>query len=76
MVYVENKVEKIFLYYMREDKKFCKHQIFIKITYMTSNNLLIKSSWLDVIFIFIHSYMTSNNLSIEKFLVGCFISFI
>ena len=62
MVYVENKVVKKFLCYMRDGKIFVTSNNLENHSYMTSNNPVI-GSWLNVVF---HSYMTSNNPVIDS----------
>ena len=58
LVYVENYVVKIFLYYMRDRKIFLISNNFENHSYMISCNL-VKNSWQDIVF---HSYMISCNL--------------
>ena len=57
MVYVENKVVKIFLYYMRDEKMFVIYNNLKNHSYVISRNL-VKSSSQDIVF---HSYMISCN---------------
>ena len=44
MIYVENKIVKIFLYYMRDEKIFVIYNNLKNHSYMISCNL-VKSSW-------------------------------
>ena len=57
LVYVENKVVKSFLYYIRGGKIFVISNNLENHSYMISNNP-VKGSWLDIVF---HLYMISNN---------------
>ena len=57
LVYGENKVVKIFLYYMRDEIIFAIYNNLKNHSYMISCNL-VKSSWQDIVF---HLYMASNN---------------